>query len=387
MVVSLGSLASLLALGLAASASAEPAAAPLLSRDAAPAVAPLGLGTPGPFRQLFLDPTLADARAVATPSFSVRLESANSWSVPAYFGRGGRVVAVQNDVEADALVLSLRLPWSLAAPGGFRERVATTVGWRATAFWGGFEDGGIEAWHRLVGAYNFQRQLYPRDQIHLRLVELGGPRALDLESGRASAGDLVLATQALLAAGGRAQAAGSAADAPRWGVSARLDLKLPTGALSQAGGSGGFDAGVALLGSIELARWAVVHGMLSGTVTSPLASSVALQPRRFHAGVEVSLALLAGPVTFLLEDRYLSALMESGWTSLDQGDSDVFISSAYNALFRPHNQISAGLRWRGFTLSFSEDFTPGSNPRAQRKWFYDENAPDTVLALGFTLPL
>jgi len=379
-----------LLVGLAALAAAGPSAAeetPLLAPDAAPAVAPLGLGTPGPFRQLFLDPALSDARAVASPSFSVRLESANSWSVPALFGRGGRVVAVQNDVEAEALVLSLRLPWTLLAPGGFRERLATTIGWRATAFWGGFEDGAIEAWHGLVGAYNFQRQLYPRDEIHLRLVEPGGPRAVDLESGRLSAGDLILATQALLASGGRAEAPGSAPDAPGWGISARVDLKLPTGALSQAGGSGGVDAGVALLGSVELSRWAVLHGMIFGTVTSPLASSVALQPRTFHAGVDLSLALLVGPVTLLVEDRYLSALMEGGWTSLDHGDDDVFISSAYMALFRPHNQISVGLRWRQLTASFSEDFTPGSNPRAYHSWFYDENAPDTVLAIGFTLPL
>ncbi|WP_176062195.1 DUF3187 family protein [Anaeromyxobacter diazotrophicus] len=377
-------LAALVAVAPAAPAAAElpPAAA-----GASFGAAPLGLGTPGPFRQLFLDPPLSDARAVGTPSLSARLESANSWSVPALFGRGGRVVAVQNDVEADALVLSVRLPWTLLAPGGFRERLTTTLGWRATAFWGGFEDGGIEAWHGLVGAYNFQRQLYPRDHIHLRLLEPGGPRALDLESGRFSAGDLVLATQALLASGGRAEARGSPPEAPAWGISARLDLKLPTGSLAQAGGSGGFDAGVALLGSFELTRWAVLHGMLFGTATSALASSVALQPRTFHAGVDLSLAVLLGPVTLLAEDRYLSALMEGGWTSLDGGSDDAYISSAYAALFRPHNQVSFGLRWRELTLSFSEDFTPGSNPRGARSWFYNENAPDTVLALTFTLPL
>jgi len=381
---SIPSLVALLVLALAAPARAgEPALAP----DASPAAAPLGLGTPGPFRQLFLDPPLSDARAVATPSFAVRLESANSWSVPSSFGRDGHVVEVQNDVEAEAIALSLRLPWTLFAPGGFRERLATTIRWRITAFWGGFEDGAIEAWHGLVGAYNFQRQHYPRDQIHLRMVEPGGPRAVDLQSGRLSAGDLVLATQALLASGGRAEARGSAPDAPGWGISTRLDLKLPTGALSQAGGSGGVDASLALLGSFELARWVVLHAMIFGSITSPLSSSIALQPRTFHAGTDVSAAFLVGPITLLVEDRYLSALMESGWTSLDGGNNDVYLSSAYISLFRPHNQISFGLRWRNFTLSFSEDFTPGSNPRAYHDWFYNENAPDTVLAIGYTLPL
>lgn len=363
------------------------AAAAPLAPDASPAAAPIGGGTPGPFRQLFLDPALTDARAVATPAFAARLESANSWSVPALFSRDGRVVAVQNDVEADALALSVRLPWTLAAPGGFRERVATTVAWRATAFWGGFEDGGIEAWHHLVGAYNFQRQLYPRDQIHLRLREVGGATAVDLESGRLSVGDLVLSTQALLASGGEARARGSAPDAPGWGVAARLDLKLPVGALSQAGGSGGVDAGLALLASAELAPWLVVHGMLFGTATSGLSSSVPLQPRTWHGGVDFSAAVLVGPVTLLAEDRWLTALMEGGWTSLDGGDNDAFLSSPYASLFRPHNQVTFGLRWWNLTASFSEDFTPGSNPRGARTWFYNENAPDTVLAFTYAVRL
>ena len=79
--------------------------------------------------------------------------------------------------------------------------------------------------------------------------------------------------------------------------------------------------------------------------------------------------------------------MEGGWTSLDQGSDDVYLSSAYASLFRPHNQVSFGVRWGGFTVSFSEDFTLGSNPRAYRDWFYNENAPDTVLEIGYTLPL
>ena len=35
--------------------------------DPDPLSAPLGLGTPGPLRQLFLDPVAADARAVRRP--------------------------------------------------------------------------------------------------------------------------------------------------------------------------------------------------------------------------------------------------------------------------------------------------------------------------------
>jgi hypothetical protein len=159
------------------------------------------------------------------------------------------------------------------------------------------------------------------------------------------------------------------------------------GSLSQAGGSGGVDAGLSLLASAEVASWLVVHGMLFGTVTSGLSSAVPLQPRTWHGGVDVSLAALVGPVTLLLEDRFLSALMEGGWTSLDGGDDGAFLSSPYASLFRPHNQVTFGLRWWKLTASFSEDFTPGSNPRGARSWFYDENAPDTVFAFTWATRL
>ncbi len=352
------------------------------------ATAPLGGGTPGPVRQLFLDPALADARAVGSPSLAVRLENANSWSVPALVTRGGRVVAVQLDVEADALAFSARLPWSaLGGPsGGWRGRVASTVGWRVTGFWGGFEDGGIEAWHHLVGAYNFRRNFYPRDHVNLRLAEHGAT-AFDLGSSRIAPGDVVLGTQVLLASGGSSRVSGAGTGEPGWGLSARLDLKVPTGALGRAGGSGGADAGVAFLASVELAPWAVFHGMVFGTVVSPFASPIALQPRRFHAGADASLVLLAGSWSLAIEDRFLSPLLEPGWTLLDSGDDALFISSPVAALFRAHNQITVGLRRGRFTLALSEDFTPGPNPRGARTWFYSSNAPDVVLALTFVMPL
>lgn len=363
------------------------AAAPSSAGAAVDAAGPLGGGTPGPVRQLFLDPVLSDARGGGRASFSARLESANSWSVPSAFVRDGRVVTVQLDAQGDALALALHLPWTLWQPGGWRERVSTTVSWRGTAFWGGFEDGGIEAWHHLVGAYNFQRQLYGRDAIHLRLGELGGARAFDLESAKLAWGDLGIGTQVRLVSGGASLVPGSAVGTARWAVAARLELKLPSGTLARAGGSGHPDAGLALLTTHELAPWAIVHGMLFGTITAPLASPVALQPRLFHGGIDLSLALLAWGFTFLVEDRWLTPLMEGGWTTVDGGDDEVFISSAYDALFRSHNQISFGLRRGPFTLALSEDFTLGSNPRARRTWFFSSNAPDTVLAFTFAAPL
>jgi hypothetical protein len=364
------------------------AASPAARADPSPLAAPLGIGTPGPIRQLFLDPLSADARAVGTPALTLRLETGNSWSVPTTVTRGGHTVQVQLDAQADAFSLAARLPWS-TAPGdeGWRKRVATTLAWRITGFWGGFEDGGIEAWHRLVGAFNFQRDRYPRDQLNLTLQEPGGPVAFDLRSGRISPGDLVVGTQVLLLSGGTSVVRGSAPADPRWGVAARLDLKAPTGALDLAGGSGGVDAGLVLLGTVELASWAVFHGMVLGTLTSPIRSDVALQPELFHYGFETSFVLMAGNFALVLEDRWLSQLMEDGWTVQDGGSNAVYISSAAAALFRQHNQISGGIRYRGFTVTFSEDFTLGSNPRALHDWYFDTNAPDVVLGFTFIQPL
>ena len=355
---------------------------------AATDASPLGGGTPGPVRQLFLDPALADARGSERVSFSARLESTNSWSVPCVFMRDGRAVVVQLDNQADALALALHLPWTLWRPGGWRERVSTTVRWRGTAFWGGFEDGGIEGWHHLVGAYNFSRKLYGRDAIHLRLTDVGGARAFDLESGRLAWGDLAIGTEVRLVEGGASLVPGASAGAARWALAARLELKLPTGSLGRVGGSGGPDAGLVLLATRELAPWAVVHGMVFGTITAPLASPVALQPRRASTPGSTSPWRCSRGGS---PSSWRTAGSRRSWRragqALDGGDDDLFLSSAYNALFRSHNQISFGLRRGPFSLAFSEDFTLGSNPRARRSWFFSSNAPDTVLAFTFTAPL
>jgi hypothetical protein len=353
------------------------------ARAGAPeAAAPLGIGTPGPVRQLLLDPVLADARAVTAPWVSVRLETVNSWSVPTRLRRGDRMVLARMDAQSDQLALAVRIPWSrVFGPGGFRERVATTFSWRLGVHWGGFEDGAIEGWHRLVGAFNFRRSRYPRDEIHLLLAEAGGATAFDLESATLAWGDLVAATQALLASGGASRVRGASPADPGWALAARFEIKAPAGSLARAGGSGGVDAGVSLLGSAELARWFVVHGMLSGRVVSPLASSISLQPRRFQGTAEVSAVLVLGGISLLVEDRLHSPLTEGGWTVVDGGRDDVFESSAGAALLRPHNQISGGIRCGPATLSLSEDFTLGSNPRSRQTWFYNQNAPDIVVAL------
>jgi hypothetical protein len=343
---------------------------------------PIGVGTPGPIRQLFLDPVLTDARAVDHPALGARLELTNSWSAPTILQRGDRLAVVQLDAEAEALNVSARLPWAhlLGSAEGWRGRVASTLSWRATWFWGGFTDGGIEAWHHLISSYNFRRNLYPRDRLRVTLGDLGGPQALALRTGTFAPGDAVLGTQVLLLRGGTSA---FDAEAPGWGVAARVDLKLPIGALSHGGGSGGFDAGLSLLATAEATRWLVLHGRVSTGVVSPLSSSVALQPRRVQSSAEVSAVATWGGWALVLEDRLVSPLIEDGWRSVDGGDNDLFMSSAANAMLRWHNQITVGVRRGDVTLAFGEDFTPGYNPRGQMKWFYDSNAPDVLLTLSW----
>ncbi len=372
------------ALALSLGAAATVAGADPLSR-----AAPLGVTTPGPIRQLFLDATIADARAVRDAALSLRLETGNSWSVPTTLldTRSGQLVDVQTDTQADALVLSARIPWTVTGGAdGWRARVASTIGWRLTAFWGGFEDGGIEAWHHLIGSTNFLRQLYPRDHVNMQLANRGGPAAFDFHTGRISPGDLVVGTQALLLSGGTSRMSGASPLVPAWGVGARLDLKLPTGALDRAGGSGGVDGALSLLATAEVTSWLVLHGRASWSVFSPLAADVALQPRRFQYAAEVSAVALVGGWAFVLEDRLLSPLCAGDWTVVES-DSNYFLASSAAALLRPHNQITVGVRRGPATLSLSEDFTPGSNPRGAWTWFYNSNAPDVVLALSVAVPL
>ncbi len=355
--------------------------APLATRPA-PLTDPLGVGTPGPVRQLFLDPVLADARAVTRPALSARLDLANSWSVPTVLVRGGQLASAQLDAESEALVIGARLPWALllGTGEGWRGRFASTLSWRATVFWGGFTDGGIEAWHHLIRSYNFRRQRNPPDRLRLRLGDLGGAPALALGSATFAVGDAVVGTQALLLQGG---ASALEAGVPAWGVAARLDVKLPLGALSRAGGSGGVDAALSILGSAEAARWLVLHGRLSAGVVSPLGAAIALQPRRLQTSAEVSAVATWAGWSLVLEDRLVSPLLEDGWQVVDGGDNDLFVSSAGAALLRWHNQIAVGLRRGGVTLAFGEDFTPGPNPRGSMRWFYNSNAPDVLLTLGW----
>lgn len=344
---------------------------------AAPSDAPLGVSTPGPLRALFLDMPLADARGPAGTALDVRWSAANSWSIPTALVRGGEVVEVQLDAQIETLQVAVAVPWRRFAGGALAERLSTTVEARALAVWGGWSDGGIERWHGLIRATNFQRQHWPRDRVTVRLAQADGPRLVDLGSGRLALGDVVLRTALRVAGAGPGEAPS------RWALALRADLKLPAGSPERLGGSGGLDGGVGAGATFLATRWLTAHALASLRAVSDLPRGIALQPRRLQAGLDLSLAARVGPIALLLEDRISSPLLESGWRL--PPSQDAAPATAWYALFNPHNQVSVGLRWRALTASFSEDFTPGGRRAVDPgpEWFYDSNAPDVVFGIAW----
>ena len=136
---------------------------------------PLGVRTQGTLRELFLDLVLFDGRALTAPALDVRWTIANTWNAPMLANRGADQAIQFLDEQADALTLRARAPWSTLLGEGPRDlpgsarplfaRLSTALEWRLTLHWGGWTDRPIEAWHALTGAFNYQRDHWPRDQL------------------------------------------------------------------------------------------------------------------------------------------------------------------------------------------------------------------------------
>jgi len=328
---------------------------------------PLGLRTQGPLRELFLDVTAADARPIDRPDFDVRYSVANTWNDAMELVRGPAIAAQELDEQADSLSLRLRAPWPRLP------RVWTALEWKVTEHWGGWSDRPIEAWHSLIGAFNYERAVNPRNRVRLLYADSGG-QAFEIRSATFAPGDLMARTQVALS------------DAPV-ALAARFDLKLPVGSLSAAGGSGGVDAGAGLVATWPALSWLTLHGLFALSRFSHLSAPTALQPKEWHLTAEVSLELDVLGNTFLVEDRVLSPLLEPGWQSLAVGNDDELLASGLYADFRSHNQLSLGFRRGRFSAWLSEDFTPGSNGHSVLHWLWVSNAPDVVLGIAFTQPL
>jgi hypothetical protein len=347
-------------------------------RASAASDAPLGVGTPGPFRALFLDLPLVDARAAERRAVDLRWTMANGWSVRTALERRGRTVVLQGDAQTDALQLSVEVPWRGLSGAPLARAVSTTVEVRLVEQWGGWSDRPIEAWHHLIRSWNFQRELHPRDRVALELVEPGGARLADLSSSRLAIGDVALRSRVVLLE--RTGHEGGPAGA----LALRLDLKLPTGPLARLAGSGGVDAGLGLAATLAPWPWLTAHAQLAVRIVSPLPRAFPLQPNRLQGGADLSLVARIGPrVALVVEDRILTPLFEDGWRIA--GTVEEPEATAWYSLFRPHNQVSGGVRIDDLTAFLSEDFTPGRRLPTDPgpRWFYDSNAPDLVLGISW----
>lgn len=357
------------------------AAALLLAALAAPAEglasdAPLGVGTPGLLRALFLDLPLADARGAAAPVLDVRWWMANSWSTPTVLARGDRRVDVSLDAQTDSLQVTATLPWRLLSGAPLAARLTTAVEARALVTWGGWTDGPIEAWHRLFGFNRFERGAWPRNDVNVLLRDHGGPATVSLRSGRFALGDVAVRTAL--------RVAGDGAPGSRFALALRADLKLPTGIVARLGGSGGPDAGLGLAVTWAPRPWFTLHAMGNVRVVSDLPGGLALQPRRLQAGWDLSLVVRPWKaVALILEDRASTPLFRSGWSLATPVANPE--ASAYYALLRAHAQISAGLRVGEVTAFLSEDFTLGKRMPGDDGpgGFYDSNSPDLVVGVAW----
>jgi hypothetical protein len=345
---------------------------------------PLGVGTPGAFRALFLEMPLQDARpAPARGRLDVRWWLANEWSVPTALTDGSRLVMVRQDAQTDVLQLSLTLPWARLAPGRGLDRWQTTAELRLLERWGGWTDGIISSWHHLIGSTNFSRSHYPAYKVNLQLEADRGGSLASLHHPGLTLSDLALRTQGTLLAG----AAPAGGRAP-WAVALRADLKLPTGRVEALGGSGGVDAGLGLAATWAPEPWLTLHALGDVRLVSPLPRRFPLQPRTVQWGLDLSAVVrLRDTVALVAETRLVSPLFRGGWSLLpDEPDPQ---ATAYYGLFRPYNQLSGGVRFSDVTIYFSEDFTPGRRLSTDSgpPWFYNSNAPDIVFGVAWARAL
>lgn len=341
--------------------------------------------TPGSLRDLFLDVVQWDARAVPALRLDMGWTMANDWSTPTTLARDGQQVQVRLDEQSDSLSAAIRVPWGvvLGSPeGSFLRRLATALEIRVTLHWGGWSDGVIDAWHRVFAYNDFARPAFPPGEVHLALHPAFRTSPVQIDQATVAFGDVVLRNQLLLWQGGEPLREGPDA---RAGLSLRLDLKIPTGSISRMGGSGGWDVGLGLLGTWQATSWLVGHAIVSGSIWSAIPGDLPLQPRTWQASAGISLAVLLGDWSIVLEDRWSSAPFQYGWGFVEVNPEWNLQSSATTAVTLSQNQITGGVRWGPLTFWFQEDFTVGHVPGLGPRWFYDSNAPDVALGLTLTV--
>jgi hypothetical protein len=131
--------------------------------------------------------------------------------------------------------------WVLAFRHGLTEgiEVGAEIPWIVQG--GGFFDGFIESYHRLIG-FSDDRSLFPKNRIAYRYSRFG-QQSLSMTQGGSGIGDISLF--------GGMKLYDAANDGRHDRVAVRANLKLPTGSSAELFGSGGTDLAMLLCGSTE----------------------------------------------------------------------------------------------------------------------------------------
>jgi len=310
-------------------------------------------------RELFLEVTGADARSLPSPELDVRYTIANTGTSrwPSWLDRTRRRRSWTSRRTPLRCGGACRV--ACARPGF--ARFSTAVEGRLTMHWAGHRPS-----HRSLALVQRRLQLPAR-----RLSAQPAPSPLrrrrrpGLRARRGLAfavGDLVLRNQVTLA------------EAPGWGVAARLDLKLPVGSLGRAADPAGSMPAPACSGrwsrrAADLARAPRAERVLgAGLHLFAAAEDLALHRRAVHRGV---LGRDHLPGRGPRAPRRSSRPAGPAWPRTATTACSPRAPSRTSACT---NQVSFALR-RGRLPSGSARTSPRANPHSSLKWAWSSNAP------------
>jgi hypothetical protein len=294
-----------------------------------------------PYQMLFLQflPESPDPLGAREQRLSLQWDAANVMLAP-----GGPGSTVLEDTEVHRLLAV----WRSGTSHGGEVTAALPVVWRT----GGFMDGIISAWHRVLGIGATMdvptgRDSYPQGQSIVYLADPAG-RVLVDRGGAFGWGDLSVTHKWPV---GRRT--------PRAGLAARLGVKLPTGNPGMLLGSGGVDIGAMLDTRYAVGRDTTVYAGLGGALLGRAASV----PNRKPALAQV---LFAVEYRANNHDSYLWQIEGSG-AAVRTGNAfadraAVTASFAYRRVLDRHRVLTVGFSENGDYQNYAVPVLGGIGP-------------------------
>lgn len=327
---------------------------------------PLGAVQQHPLRQVLIDPPTSGP--LNAPSVRVERGTANVWNSDTWLiNRQGQVTHHIADLELETVTADVWVPLGRFLAVGSRLGVAR--------IWGGAPiDGLIENFHNQFDFYRFDRDQAPIGRTRLTVEGPDGP-------------PVNISTPTALFNSPQVHLAGRILEGRFTSLVVNAHAQIPVGDLARALHMVGPEVGASVvlwqrfrgLLSIHLAGMVLWHG-------NPRLGGLTLNPLQWLG--ELSLEFRLAPwVTFVLEDRMQTPLMDrTGVTAMNERMLTAR-ATAQNAYFAPVNIISFGPRLylpTGTSLSIyaGEDFMlclACYKTRLSR----ENNAPD--ISLGLTM--